>query len=97
MAFTLTHLLTIAFWLLLFSVFYSYIGYGILLGLLVKLKGKSPQQSVETADSDLPEVTFMVAAYNEERWIEDKIRNSLALDYPKNKIFFFFVDRKSVV
>ena len=33
----------------------------------------------------------MVAAYNEERWIEDKIRNSLALDYPKNKIYFFFV------
>jgi cellulose synthase/poly-beta-1,6-N-acetylglucosamine synthase-like glycosyltransferase len=62
-----------------------------LLGLLVKLKGKSPQQTLDTLDSDLPEVTFMVAAYNEERWIEDKIRNSLALDYPKNKIYFFFV------
>lgn len=88
---TLTHFLVITFWLLLFSVFYSYIGYGLLLGLLVKLKRKSPQQAVDTADSDLPDVTFMVAAYNEERWIEDKIRNSLALDYPKNKIHFFFV------
>lgn len=91
MAFTLTNFLVISFWLLLFSVFYSYIGYGMLLGLLVKLKGKSFQQSVDGTDSDLPDVTFMVAAYNEERWIEDKIRNSLALDYPKNKIHFFFV------
>ncbi len=91
MTFTLTNCLAIAFWLLLFSVFYSYIGYGMLLGLLVKLKGKSAQQSVDMADADLPDVTFMVAAYNEERWIEDKIRNSLALDYPKNKIYFFFV------
>ena len=91
MALTLTNFLAIAFWLLFFSVFYSYIGYGMLLGLLVKLKGKSVQQSVDGTDFDLPDVTFMVAAYNEERWIEDKIRNSLALDYPKNKIHFFFV------
>ena len=88
---TLTNSLEIAFWLLLFSVFYSYIGYGMLLGLLVKLKRKPSQQLVNVADADLPDVTFMVAAYNEERWIEDKIRNSLALDYPKNKIYFFFV------
>ena len=88
---TLTNSLEIAFWLLLFSVFYSYIGYGMLLGLLVKLKGKPSQQLANVTDADLPDVTFMVAAYNEERWIEDKIRNSLALDYPKNKIYFFFV------
>jgi poly-beta-1,6-N-acetyl-D-glucosamine synthase len=91
MAFSLTNALTIAFWALLFIVFYSYVGYGILLGLLVKLKKKSPPPPSNVSDSDLPEVTFMVAAYNEERWIEDKIRNSLALDYPKNKIHFVFV------
>ncbi len=91
MAFLSTNSLTIAFWALLFIVFYSYVGYGILLGLLVKLKRMPPSPPSTMADSDLPEVTFMVAAYNEERWIEDKIRNSLALDYPKNKIHFVFV------
>jgi poly-beta-1,6-N-acetyl-D-glucosamine synthase len=91
MAFSLTTALAIAFWFLLFIVFYSYVGYGMLLGLLVKLKGKSTSPTDTVADKDLPEVTFMVAAYNEERWIEDKIRNSLALDYPKNKIYFVFV------
>jgi poly-beta-1,6-N-acetyl-D-glucosamine synthase len=91
MAFLSLNSLTIAFWALLFIVFYSYVGYGILLGLLVKLKKASTPPHSTVSDSDLPEVTFMVAAYNEERWIEDKIRNSLALDYPKNKIHFVFV------
>jgi poly-beta-1,6-N-acetyl-D-glucosamine synthase len=91
MAFPLTNLLTIAFWALLFIVFYSYVGYGILLGLLVKLKKSPNPPASKINDVDLPEVTFMVAAYNEERWIEDKIRNSLALEYPKEKIKFVFV------
>ena len=91
MTLSLTNSLVIAFWVLLFIVFYSYIGYGILLGFLVKLKGTKPTTLESQADKDLPEVTFMVAAYNEERWIDDKIRNSLDLDYPKNKIHFVFV------
>ena len=91
MTLSLTNSLVIAFWVLLFIVFYSYIGYGILLGFLVKLKGTKPTTLESQTDEDLPEVTFMVAAYNEERWIDDKIRNSLDLDYPKNKIHFVFV------
>ena len=81
--------MAIAFWFLLFIVFYSYVGYGILLGLLVKTKKTS--SAVLEGTPQYPEVTFMVAAYNEEQWIEDKIRNSLNLDYPKDKIHFFFV------
>ncbi len=83
--------LKLLFWLLLFIVFYAYVGYGILLFLLIKIKrvlGSKPEQN---ATYELPEVTFIVAAFNEERWIEDKIKNSLALDYPKDKIRFFFV------
>ena len=33
----------------------------------------------------------MVAAYNEAGWIEDKIRNCLTFDYPKDKIELWFV------
>ena len=42
-------------------------------------------------ESDLPKVTFVVAAYNEEDWIENKIKNCLEFDYPKEKIEFLFV------
>jgi len=38
-----------------------------------------------------PEVTFVIPAYNEERWIADKIANSLALKYPKEKLHFLLV------
>jgi biofilm PGA synthesis N-glycosyltransferase PgaC len=34
----------------------------------------------------LPRVSFIIAAYNEERVIADKLRNTLALDYPKDRL-----------
>ncbi len=80
------------FWLLIFVVFYAYLGYGLLLFFLVKIKrifGKKTEPGYDEAS--LPEVTFIVAAYNEQDYIEDKIRNCLAFDYPKNKISFWFV------
>ncbi len=83
------------FWFLFLSVFYSYFGYGILLFLLIKIKRifvkKQNYSSIPFDEASLPSVTFFVAAYNEERWIDDKIRNSFALNYPKDKIYFFFV------
>ena len=87
----MTFILTSVFWLLLFIVFYSYLGYGILLGLLIKIKNRFSTLKNTPPQYHEPEVTFIVAAYNEETWIENKIRNSIALDYPKEKIYFFFV------
>jgi poly-beta-1,6-N-acetyl-D-glucosamine synthase len=85
----------ILFWISLFGVFYSYFGYGILLFLILKIKKffatNKDKMPLAFTENELPEVTFMVAAYNEEQWIMDKIHNTLALDYPKDKIRFFFV------
>jgi len=39
----------------------------------------------ETASGDLPFVTVLIPAHNEERWIARKIENALALDYPCDK------------
>ena len=61
--------LKILFWICLILCVYTYVGYGILLYLLVLLKrlvkGK-PQQMALPADSQLPDVAFMVCAYNEQ-------------------------------
>ncbi len=63
-----------------FSV-YVYIGYPILLwGLQAVFRSSPPQQPVE------PSVSLLVAAYNEGAVIAEKIRNSLALDYPVDKL-----------
>ena len=78
------------FFVSLFIVFYAYLGYGILLGILVKLKGRSDTQSIPSNDQ-LPEVAMVVAAYNEADIIEQKINNCLAIDYPDDKLHFYFV------
>jgi cellulose synthase/poly-beta-1,6-N-acetylglucosamine synthase-like glycosyltransferase len=84
--------LKITFWVLLFIVFYAYIGYGILLFFLIRikrlLKGKPAQ--VLTDDYE-PEVTLFIAAYNEKDFVDAKIRNCLELDYPAEKLKIVWV------
>jgi cellulose synthase/poly-beta-1,6-N-acetylglucosamine synthase-like glycosyltransferase len=36
-------------------------------------------------DPDLPTVTLLIAAHNEERWIRARVENALAVDYPPEK------------
>ena len=74
----------------IFLVFYNYAGYAILVYLVNKLGKKRPPGS-PIRDSDLPAVSFIVAAYNEESCIREKVINSLAQTYPPEKIEFIFV------
>lgn len=70
-------------------VFYNYAGYAIIVYILNKLTG-SRQSSTEDPGFR-PTVAFVVAAYNEEDVINQKIVNSLEQDYPKDKIEFLFI------
>lgn len=56
------------FWICLFIVFYTYVGYGIVLYGLVRLKRlfHSLQTTSQIPDKELPDVTLLIAAYNEE-------------------------------
>ena len=65
-------------------------GYGLLISILVKFQKKKVKLPV-LDNEDLPEITLLAAAYNEEDIIEDKIKNSLALNYPKDKLNLAFV------
>ncbi len=85
-----TTILTTIFWSGFFLVVYAYLGYGLILFLLVKLKGLFGQRGLRVADN-FPEVTFIVCAYNEENWMARKIANSMEFDYPTGRIHFFFV------
>lgn len=82
----------IAFWISLFIVFYTYLGYGIVLYILVRIrrviKGK---RSVQANWDSLPELTLVVAAYNEAGLMEAKIANTLALNYPPGKLHLLFI------
>jgi len=82
--------LEVFFWIIVGIVFYSYIGYGILLIFLVLIKEVVyyfiPKKKALLNSNYQPEVTLFVAAYNEIENIENKVRNSFSLDYPKNKV-----------
>ena len=87
--------LKIAFWICLALVFYTYIGYGLLLYIILKvrslIKRPSPTPQLPADERDYPEVTLMICAYNEESVVEEKMRNTRALDYPKDKLCVMWV------
>ncbi len=67
------------FWILLAFIIYTYSGYPLLLLVLRAIIGKPIRQNKQYQ----PSVSFIVAAYNEQDVIENKILNTLELDYPK--------------
>lgn len=75
------------FWAAAALILYTYVGYPAVLALLTR--GKRPGAASENdsvAARDLPSATLIVPACNEERWIARKIANSLALDYPRERL-----------
>lgn len=77
----------ILFWLLLFIVFYAYLGYGILLFAMIKIRrifGLKKQKVYDAAYE--PDVTLFIAAYNEKDFVDAKVKNSWELDYPAEKL-----------
>jgi biofilm PGA synthesis N-glycosyltransferase PgaC len=79
------------FWVCLFLIFYTFFGYGIFLFFLVRIKRifKKPFQFKD--HEVLPSVSLLIAAFNEADIIEEKIKNCLELDYPKDKIQVIFI------
>ena len=75
-------LIKFIFWICLFLTCYTYVFYPVLLVVLSKIfkqKEFDPEQIV-------PNISIIIAAYNEEKVIESRIENCLRLDYPKEKL-----------
>jgi len=78
--------LKIIFWILLFIVFYAYLGYGIVLFVLVKLKRIFFPNKTSVNEQYEPDVTLFVAAYNEKDFVAAKVQNSFEMEYPAEKL-----------
>lgn len=90
------HTVYYCFWVCLGIIFYSYVGYGLLLMILTtgkRLVARMLNKRRAKPDPPLnyPEVTLVIAAYNEAEVIEEKIANCLNLDYPSDKLSFLFI------
>ena len=86
--------LKVIFWICLAIVVYTYVGYGVLLYLLLCLKRllcKPQKEPVLPNDDQLPDVTLMICAYNEEDIIGEKMENIRQIDYPADKFCIMWV------
>lgn len=70
-----------AFWISFLWIAYSYVGYLSLLTLFALFRKRSIRKS-----EIYPRVSLIIAAHDEEKAITNKIKNALALDYPKDKL-----------
>lgn len=73
--------MTTVFAVSLVTLVYTYLGYPICVWIFARLFGREPHREAVT-----PTVSLLIPAYNEEQYIEEKIRNSLALDYPRARL-----------
>jgi cellulose synthase/poly-beta-1,6-N-acetylglucosamine synthase-like glycosyltransferase len=83
-------MIKIAFFSCCFMVVYPYLVYPLLLKILSFVR----HLKVLTND-DIPRVTLIISAFNEEEVIAKKIENTLALDYPKENVQIFVVSDNS--
>ncbi len=80
------------FWTLAFIVVYTYIGYGLVLYLLVRIRRIFKRNKTTTVANDYqPDVTLFISAYNEKDYVQSKMNNSLQLNYPKDKLKIVWV------
>ena len=78
------------FWISLIVLFYSYIGYGLIIFLLNNIRVLFSGNINFSQSEQLP-VTLIVTAYNEANLLPQKISNTLAIDYPADKLSILFV------
>jgi len=72
------------FWAAVVVVLQVYIGYPV--GIYFKSRGQKDDLPGGLADRELPSITVLIPAYNEERSIARKIENTLALQYPRDRL-----------
>ena len=80
--------LEVTFFICLCIVFYTYLGYGMLLCVLLKIKRlfKPRKEYSIPTDEEFPSITLLVAAYNEESVVDEKMHNTNDLNYPSGKM-----------
>ncbi len=85
-------ILKIIFWILLFILLYTFVGYSLILWLLLKLKKiLFPEKVTNTNTFYEPDVCLFVTAFNEKDYVKQKVANSFSLDYPKEKIQYLWI------
>lgn len=78
--------LEIVFWVSLGLILYAHLGYPLCLLLLDRLRGGGKREEERAAPQTPQRVSLIIAAYDEEAVIAEKVSNALALDYPRDQL-----------
>ena len=76
-------MLEVLFWTSVALIVYTHVGYPLLLWLLTRLRRT---RGTRRPGGELPSVSLIVAAHDEEEVIAGKIENARALDYPRERL-----------
>jgi cellulose synthase/poly-beta-1,6-N-acetylglucosamine synthase-like glycosyltransferase len=77
--------LEVIFWVCVGLIVWTHLGYGLALALLARMLRRRPRAAGERAAA-LPSLSLIVAAHDEQDVIAQKVRNALALDYPRAQL-----------
>lgn len=83
--------ITYLFWTIIGLVAYTYLGYFVVLWFCCRVFKRKADSYTANPD-DFPEITIVIAAHNEELFVKKKIENTLALNYPPQKVTQLWVD-----
>ncbi len=84
----------ILFWLSVFLIFHSYVLFPIILK--ISTRNKEGNTDIYKKTDDLPEISIILASYNEEQNIEQKIQTTFNTNYPIEKIEFLIGSDNSI-
>lgn len=82
-------LAALLFWISCGLLFYTFLGYGLLISILARLRPRASSPATEATPS--PSVCVVLVAFNEEKRIADRLRNLLASQYPADKLSILLV------
>ncbi len=79
-------LLAFLFWLSCALLVWTQVGYRLALALVARLHGPAPARALAAAGPELPALSLIIAAHDEQDVIAAKVANALALDYPRERL-----------
>jgi cellulose synthase/poly-beta-1,6-N-acetylglucosamine synthase-like glycosyltransferase len=78
--------LEIVFWLCVALIVWTQIGYALALAALARVRGRGHIAPAPLAAEQEPVLSLVIAAHDEASVIDGKVRNALALDYPRERL-----------
>jgi len=79
--------LEVCFWASAGLIAWTHVGYGAALALLARAFGRPARAAADdVAQEELPSLSLIIAAHDEQAVISAKVRNALALDYPRARL-----------